>query len=63
MKKQVKHVSVFLKDADDEEEEEEDEKENGVEEVLGRGARNAVITSKTRVCTIQQIRNKGFQNE
>lgn len=48
MKKLAKHVSIFLKD-EEEEEEEDDDKENDVEEVLGRGARNALVTSKTRV--------------
>ncbi|CAH1779538.1 unnamed protein product [Owenia fusiformis] len=49
-KKQVKHVGIFLKDDDEEEDEEEEEDvdTNQGPEILGRGARGAVLESKLR---------------
>ena len=47
MKKLMKHIGIFLKD--EEEEDEEEDKKDEVPEMLGRGARGAVIASKTRV--------------
>lgn len=44
--KKIKHVCIFLKDPDEVEEEEEKEEEPVL---LGRGARNAVLDSRTRV--------------
>lgn len=44
--KKIKHVCIFLKDPDEVEEEEEKEEEPVL---LGRGQRNAVLDSRTRV--------------
>lgn len=43
----MKHIGIFLKD--DDEEEEEVEKVEEQPELLGRGQRNAVLSSRTRV--------------
>lgn len=58
-KKRIKHVGIFLKDEDDEEEEEEKEDEPIQ---LGRGQRNAVLDSRTRMdMTTEEKRHKHQQ--
>ena len=52
-KKRIKHVGIFLKDEDDDEEEEEEKEEEPV--LLGRGHRNAVLDSRTRVGVIENL--------
>uniref|UniRef100_A0A673HK11 FACT complex subunit n=1 Tax=Sinocyclocheilus rhinocerous TaxID=307959 RepID=A0A673HK11_9TELE len=48
VKKKIKNVGIFLKNADEEDEEEEDD---NAEELLGKGARSAaLLADRTRVC-------------
>ncbi|XP_002733005.1 FACT complex subunit SPT16 [Saccoglossus kowalevskii] len=60
-KKKIKHVGIFLKE--DEEDDDEDDKEDGAEELLGRGARRAVLESKLRTEVSSEDKRKTHQKE
>lgn len=58
--KKIKHVCIFLKDPDEVEEEEEKEEEPVL---LGRGARNAVLDSRTRTEMTAEEKRHEHQKE
>ncbi|VDI07180.1 Hypothetical predicted protein [Mytilus galloprovincialis] len=60
-KKRIKHVGIFLKDEDDDEEEEEEKEEEPV--LLGRGHRNAVLDSRTRMDMTTEEKRQKHQKE
>ncbi|KAL5022386.1 hypothetical protein ScPMuIL_001541 [Solemya velum] len=61
LKKRLKHIGIFLKD--DDEEEEEVEKPEEQPELLGRGQRNAVLSSRTRTEMPAEEKRQQHQKE